>query len=146
MVSSLLQLLSHSVIASYWPGFGDSIENIDPAMKRIGSLLFFLKHSITLTDGVCDTKIEKTHLFCRIQWKQYHTHPMYFGSSAIACTRVSEVEGACCFLPLKRIANRCAFGDITTDFGAPRGMDTAFVAIPLPFVNIHVNTHQSASS
>ena len=27
----------HSVIASYWPGFGDSIDRLDPAMKRIGT-------------------------------------------------------------------------------------------------------------
>ena len=68
-----------------------------------------------------------------MQWQQYHSQPLHFGSSALVCTRQTEVEDACCFLPLKRIANRCAFGDITTDFGNPLGTDTAFVVIPMPF-------------
>ena len=125
----------HSVIASYWPGFGESIETFDPSLKRIRTILFFLKHSITLKEvgRDSDSEIRKTHVFCRVKWHQYHSCPLHFGSSAIACTRQVEVENACCFLPLKRIANRCAFGDITTDFGAPLGRDTAFVAIPLPF-------------
>ena len=72
-------------------------------------------------------------IFCRVKWHQYHSEPLHFGSSAIACTRQTEVEDACCYLPLKRVANRCAFGDIVTDFGDPIGSDNTFVAIPLPF-------------
>lgn len=122
----------HSIIASYWPGLGESIANFDPALKRIGTILFFLKHTVTLKkESNCE--IKKTHVFCRVKWHQYHQYPPYFGSSAIACTRQFEVENACCFPPLKRVANRCAFGNITIDFGDRLGNDTAFVAIPLPF-------------
>ena len=128
----------HSVIASFWPGFGESIDRIDPAMKRVGTIMFFLKHSVTLKEEPSVSEVEKGHIiFCRIHWQQYHSHPLHFGSSALVCTRQTEVEDACCFLPLKQIANRCSFGDITTDFGDPLGTDTAFVAISLPF-NLYI--------
>ena len=125
----------HSVIASYWPGFGESIDQLDPAMKRIGTITFFLKHTVTLereSNGE-SLRVEKNHIFCRVKWHQYHSQPLHFGSSAIACTRQTEVESACCYLPLKRVANRCAFGDIAVNFGDPLGIDSTFVAIPLPF-------------
>lgn len=59
--------------------------------------------------------------------------PTFFGSSAIACTKLVEVEGPCCFLPLPRVSNRCAAGELKIDFGPPLGTDKVFVAIPLPF-------------
>ena len=124
---------NYSVIASFWPGFGDSIERIDPAMKRVGTIMFFLKHSVTLKEESTASEVEKVHILCRVKWHQYHSQPLHFGTSALVCTRQTEVEDACCFLPLQRIANRCAFGDITTDFGNPLGTDNIFVAIPLPF-------------
>lgn len=123
----------HSVIASYWPGMGERIDQFDPALKRIGTITFFLKHSLTLESETNAERMEKNHIFCRVKWHMYHSHPLHFGSSAIACIRQTEVENACCFLPFKRIANRCAFGDISIDFGDPLGIDSTFVAIPLLF-------------
>ena len=34
----------YSVVASFWPGFGDSIDRLDPAMKRVGTIMFFLSN------------------------------------------------------------------------------------------------------
>ena len=121
-----------ATVAAYWPGIGTSITTFDPILKRIGRVLYFLKHSVKLTDA--DNKqYKKTHLFCRVQWYQYHCHPEFFGSSAIVCTNHFEVEGPCCFLPLPRVSNHCAAGEIEIDFDPPLGTDKVFVAIPLPF-------------
>ena len=70
---------------------------------------------------------------CSLKWHMYHNQPQHFGSSAIACTRQTEVENACCFLPLARIANQYAFGDISVYFGELLGVGSTFVAIPLSF-------------
>ena len=42
------------------------------------------------------------------------------------------MENACCFVPIKRVYNRCAAGEIAIDFGPPVGSETVFVAILLP--------------
>ena len=121
-----------STVAAYWPGIGTSITTIDPILKRIGKILYFLKHTVKLID-TNKRQYKKTHIFCRVQWYQYHNYPEYFGSSAIVCTNIYEVEGPCCFLPLARVSNRCAAGEIEIDFDPPLGTDKVFVAIPLPF-------------
>ena len=120
-----------STIAAYWPGIGTSITTFDPLLKRIGKI-YFLRHSVKLTD-TDNRQYKKIHIFCRVLWYQYHTHPEYFGSSAIVCTKNFEVEGPCCFLPLARISNRCAAGEIEIDFPPPLGTDNVFIAIPIPF-------------
>ena len=134
----LKNLLSdYGPVYAFWCFAFERFNRLDPAMKRVGTIMFFLKHSLTLKEKstTSTSEVEKVHiiLFCRMQWQQYHSQPLHFGSSALVCTRQTEVEDACCFLPLKRIANRSAFGDITTDFGNPLGTDTAFVVIPMPF-------------
>ena len=52
----------HSVLASYWPGFGELIETFDTSLKRIGTILFFLKHSVILKKegSNSDSEIRKT--------------------------------------------------------------------------------------
>ena len=102
--------------------------------------MYFLKDSVRLTDvnnrhyGKKKRHYKiKQHLFCRVRWCQYHIYPEFFGSSAIVCTNLFEVEGPCCFLPLSRVSNRCAARDIEVDFDPPFGTDRVFVAIPLPF-------------
>lgn len=130
-------LVSHSfnkkqsLICAYWPGFGASIKQFDPALRRVGRIVYFMKHCVSLKDTASDSILKKTHIFCRVQWHQYHTHPTYFGSSAIVCTNLTETEDLCCFLPLKRISSRCAVGNMKIDFGPPLGEDSALVAIPL---------------
>ena len=121
-----------STVAAYWPGIRGSITTFDPSLKRAGKVIYFLKHSIKLIDP--NKKLQKkSHIFCRVQWYQYHSHPEFFGSSAIVCTKLIEVEGPCCFLPLARVSNRCAAGELQIDFGPPLRTDRVFVAIPLPF-------------
>ena len=116
-----------STVAAYWPGIG----TFDPLLKRIGKVLYFLKHSIKVMDA--DKELKKTHIFYTLLWYQYHSYPEYFGSSAIVCTKLYEVEGPCCCLSLARVSNRCAAGEIEIGFDPPLGTDKVFVAIPLPF-------------
>ena len=106
---------------------------------RIGRIL---KHSIHLRQSIASgspsstvqEQVKKqTHILCRVQWHQFHSHPNHFGSSAVVCTDIVEVDSPCSYLPLKRIRNRCASGELKVDFGYPLGNETVLVAIPLPF-------------
>ena len=98
-----------STIAAYWPGMGTSI-TFDPLLKLLDK----------------DRPCKKTHIFGQVLWYQYHNYPDYFGSSAIVSTKLFEMEGPCCFLPLTRIANRCAAGEIEIDFPQPFGTNKVF--------------------
>lgn len=63
-----------STVTAYWPGIGTSITTFDPSLKRVGKVLYFLKHLVKVTD-VNNTLQKKTHIFCRVQWYQFHSYP-----------------------------------------------------------------------
>lgn len=130
LASSINERLS--TIAAFWPGRGTSIASFDSSNKRIGKVTYFLEHFVKITDQSGNTQ-KKTHIFCRVLWYQYHNYKDFFGSSAVVCTKLFEVEGPVCFLPLTRVSNRCAAGEIKVDFGPPLGNDHVFIAIPLQF-------------
>ena len=104
---------SGEVIMAYWPGSGSSLSNIDYSACRAGIIKYFLKHSIKLDYNNTD----KTHLFCYVTWKQKHPLYNWFGKSAIVSSTLNEVEDGCCFMPIQRIAFRCASGELPIDFG-----------------------------
>ena len=63
----------HSVIASYWPGIGERIDQFDPALKRIGTITFFLKHSLTLESETNAEKMEPTPMHQKITALAIHS-------------------------------------------------------------------------
>ena len=104
---------SGEVIMAYWPGSGNSLSNIDYSACRVGIIKYFVRHSINLDYSNTD----KTHLFCYVTWKQKHPRYNWFGKSAIVSSTLNEVEDGCCFMPIQRIAFRCASGELPIDFG-----------------------------
>lgn len=72
----------------------------------------------------------ENHLFAKVKWKVLHRHYDWFGASATVC-EVSPEFSCTNFLPVQRIAKRCAhvtmpvkFGDIT---------ENVFIACPISF-------------
>ena len=50
--------------------------------------------------------------------------------SAIVCDDCFKSQEACCFMPVQRIANKCAFGKLNVKFDGYE--DSVFVACPIP--------------
>ena len=50
------------MVAAYWPGITTSIRTYDPILKRIGKVMYFLKHSVRLTDVNNRNKKTKTFI------------------------------------------------------------------------------------
>ena len=50
-------------------------------------------------------------------WKQRHPMSNWFGKSAVVSSTLNEVEDGCCFVPIQRLAFRCASGELAVDFG-----------------------------
>ena len=108
---------------AYWPGSGSSLCNIDRSACRVGNIKYFLKHTIKLANNSQD------HIFCYITWKQTHPRSDWYGTSAIISSTLNEVEDACCYMPIQRVAYRCASGELTVDFGDIT--ESVFVASPV---------------
>ena len=128
---------SSSVIAAYWPGTGASLSAIDYTNKRIGVVQYFILHTIEFfkvnMDGTTSNQeTEKLkHLFCFVHWKKKHPRANWHGISAVLCDDSFELPDACCFIPIQRISNKCAFVKIKIQFSESYE-DSVFVACPLP--------------
>lgn len=117
--------VKQAVIMAYWPGTGCSLANIDYTQCRVGVVQNFIKHTVSFAPDGRNAE----HLFCFVSWKQRHPFHDWFGHSAIVASTDTEVEDACCFMPVQRIAYRCAHGQISLNFGAHT--ETVFVASPI---------------
>ena len=117
-----------SVIMAHWPSIGHSIRHADCSRLSVGAIQYFFKHSISI--NTADGFQNYEHVFAYVLWKQAHPQIDYFGTSATVCCNISEPLGPCCFIPVQRIACRCAHALISVDFNGV--IETVFVACPVP--------------
>ena len=120
---------SSSVVMCYWPGTGDNLEVIDYGRMRVGVVQQYLKHTIKLQTS-CGTVKQLSHILCYVHWKKLHPHAAWYGISATVSTDITEPPDACCFMPVQRIACRCAHAKLLVDFRTHK--ETVFLAIPIP--------------
>ena len=116
-----------NLIAAHWP----SISGIDPqgeADLRIASIDSFLRHEIMISDE-CQLLTKKVHILAKVIWYQDHPHRSYFHSSIICSATVTEPDSSIIFLPVCRIAGRCAFTKKNYKFDY--GVDNILICIPL---------------
>ena len=111
------------VIMAHWPVSGASLATIDYTRYGVGMIKYFLKHVIKFQSG------QEEHLFCYLIWKQQHPLFNWFGQSAVVTSNLDEVQDACCFMPVQRIAFRCASAELCLSFGTID--ETVFVACPI---------------
>ena len=115
---------SGSVIMAYWAGNGSYINNINYSTCRVGVIQHFLKHPIKFAgDSTC------TFILCYIKWKQLHPCFDFYGKSTIVSSTLNEIPDLCCYMPLQRIAFRCASGEMYVDLGEI--CEIVFVASPI---------------
>jgi len=104
---------SESVVMAYWPGNGRNIHNINYSTCRVEVVQYFLKHSVKFTGE----PLPHSFLLCKLKWKQLHPFFDFFGKTAIVSSTLNEVLDLCCYMPVQRIAFRCASGEMNVDFG-----------------------------
>ena len=119
-----------SVVMAYWPGRGDNVFNIDYSRMRVGVVQYFFKHSVVLYNGQTSTKHRMEHFFACIYWKERHPREDWFGISATVCVNMFEPLSTCNFVPVQRIASKCAHCVLDVDFCGTK--ETVFVACPIP--------------
>ena len=121
---------SSATIAVYWPGCGESLSRIDYSERRVGTVQYYVQHTIEFhNEGSVETEKLK-HLFCYVLWKQISPNTSYFGQSAIVCANSYELPSVCSFLPAQRILAKCAHTVIPFNLGSHE--ESYFVACPIP--------------
>lgn len=115
-----------AVIMAFWPAKGHDLLNIDYSRMQVGIVQYFLIHHLSTTE----VKKQK-HIFAYVHWKKLHRNKDYFGISATVCENEFENNGSCCYIPIQRIACRCAFAVMSVKF--PDMTETVFIACPVKF-------------
>jgi len=97
---------------AYWPGSGNNLTNIDYSVCRVGVIQYFLKHTIKFLGD----PEPLSFALCYIKWKQTHPDFDFFGKSAVVSSAINEVDNVCSYMPVQRIAYRCALAETSVDF------------------------------
>ncbi len=100
-----------AVILAHWPTRGDSVTGVNNGTLSVGEIQHFLLHRIVFNNDVAEK-----HLFCSVRWHQHHPKFNWFGCSAVVAATAFDIGGTCSFLPVPRIAYRCAYGVLSVDF------------------------------
>lgn len=77
----------------------------------------------------CGQTKELHHVLCYVKWFISHPESHWFGTSAVVTHTLEEANSPVCFIPVQRIACRCAHAKTTLEF--PHGNENVLVAIPI---------------
>ena len=119
-----------SVIMAFWPDSGN-FHSINYSRMRVGVVQYFLKHTTTLASDTENTCIEVQHVLAYVKWKEQHPQFDWFGVFATVCVDMFTSQTPSNFLPVQRIACRCAHTIIPVTF-ENNCTETVFVASPFP--------------
>ena len=114
-----------SVVMAVWPteSFSDNME------KQVGRIQQIIHHTITI---FCSGKLEKRHhIFCFMEWYIKHSQENWYGTSATMCTNIRYTESSCSYLPIQRISDRCAYGNLNITIPPRNSSEEVFVTIPI---------------
>lgn len=116
-----------SSVITAWPA--ESLT--DTTSLQVGHIKKIIKHVVKVYSGVDNThEEEKHHVFCFVDWYIKHSQENWYGASAKVCTNITYADSACSYMPIQRIAHRCAYGKLNVTI-SQHSNEEIFVAIPI---------------
>ena len=117
-----------SVVTAIW-----TMEKFDENLcLQVGRIRKFIKHTIKVSKINNTSSLEEIqHIFCQIDWYVKHNQENWFGMSAVMCKNFTYVDSPCCFMPIQRIANKCAHGILKIIIPPNHSSEEVFIAIPI---------------
>ena len=116
-----------SVIGAYWPSEG-LLSALDNTKLQIGIIQYFIEHKFLLKEND-DSSLEHTNLLCYVKWLKPHPEYTYFGTSVIVAQRLEATESPMRYMPVQRIACRCAH--MLTQLQFSGSNEDVMIAIPI---------------
>lgn len=118
--------VSSSVISAYWPTHGSIITAYNSDHSNIGKVMFYFNHPVTiLNHRTGSSEIIRYTMAC-VQWMNNHQYALHYGISAVVCCNSFCERSLCSYIPVLRIAAKCANCLTTID------NEKVFVACPIP--------------
>ena len=114
-----------SVVTAFWP-----VESFTTELQydlQVGQIQKFIKHTIKMMKN--NTVVERTHVFCVLEWYIKHNNAGHYGSSAIVCRPITYAANSCQYMPIQRILHTCAHGKLDETFIS--SIEQIMVAIPI---------------
>ena len=115
-----------STVAAHWPG----VLNIDPlgeAPLRVGVVTFFFRHTIRIVKNSATKTI--SHILAHVNWYMDHPRRNILHPSTIISSTVFDRDSPASYIPVNRIAARCANAETTWRFDY--GQDNVIISVPL---------------
>jgi hypothetical protein len=116
-----------SSIAAHWPG----VLNIDPygeAPLRVGVVSFFFRHTLSITNPSTKKEVV-THVLAHVNWYMDHPRRNFLHPSVIISSAVFDCNSPACYIPVNRMAARCAVAKTTFNFDY--GENSVVISVPL---------------
>ena len=117
-----------SEIMAYWPAENLS-DHLQSKELQVGMIQRFIKHKIKVIKS--NTEQEKVHIFCQVEWYMKHDKANWYGLSAILCRNITYGTAASSYIPIQRIAHRCAYGRLDIVIPPHQFTERVLVAIPV---------------
>lgn len=107
------------------------IDTHGEAPLRIGIVTCFIRHEISCIWDPLKPQSSSTlsHILAHIKWYMDHPRRDCFHPSIVVCATVFDVESPACYMPVSRIAGRCAIAPATIGFDY--GENNVIFAVPL---------------
>ena len=125
--SSLCRTDRNSSIAAYWPtnSHTSTLTNSFAELElAVGFVQFFIEYKVRLSENH-----QFKYLFAYVKWSEQHQESHFFGSSTIVSSSSTEPHSPYSFIPVQRIANRCAHAKLNTTFD--EHCDKVLITVPL---------------
>jgi len=106
---------SSSIISAYWPTHGNTITAIDGSQLSIGRAMYYFSHTVTMTNNTTGIYQISTYIMAKVCWMDDHPQQARFGISATVCSNSYHEQSLCSFIPVARIAGKCANCELEID-------------------------------
>ena len=94
----------------------------------MGIVSSFITHNLEIQEG--DISIHKQNILARVKWLQDHPKRDQYIPSIIVCSTIPDTENCSVFIPVSRIAARCAIIP-TVQVNFDYGVDSVALCVPL---------------
>ena len=80
-----------SVIAAYWPSFGNNIKGFDHSRANIGKVQYYIHHTVKISENQSNLSRILHYTFAFVHWmEEYHRDNCPYGVSATVCANSTK--------------------------------------------------------
>ena len=114
---------------AFWPGKYEEMRSIDFSHMRVGVVQYYFKHQAVISNENEESSSTSME-FAYVLWKQKHPQHHWYGNNATVCFDLFEPLSPCNFIPVQRIAKKCAYCILNLEI-IPNVQENLFVAYPI---------------